>query len=277
MNDWAVGLSTGSFYQTSIFECLEPISAAGFHLIEVCSAPSHLDYHDLECVRRAAARLHELGLEAESFHAPFADHIDITAPDLRRRASEVKEVLAAVEAAAAVRARHFVIHPGPERAHQPAGEERLQRLQNVAVSLREIAERCHELGMLCVLENKLPHLLFGNLADMMWILGAMNATEVGVCLDTGHAQLAGDLEHAPHALSSRLRLIHASDNAGRYDDHLPPGQGLINWDGVLQRLRNENFHGAIIIEIAARGEPAEILQAAQRARIFLKERGSAPR
>lgn len=75
MNDWPVGLSTGCFYQRSIFDCLEPVRESGFSMIEICSFPAHLDYHDLNAVRRAAQRVDELGLEAYSFHAPFADHI----------------------------------------------------------------------------------------------------------------------------------------------------------------------------------------------------------
>lgn len=55
MSDWVVGLSTGCFYQTSIFECLESIRNAGFNLVEVCSYLKHLDYHDEEAVLRLRA------------------------------------------------------------------------------------------------------------------------------------------------------------------------------------------------------------------------------
>ena len=54
MSDWAVGLSTGCFWQTSIFDCLEDIRNSGFGRIEICSSPAHLDYHDVERVKRAA-------------------------------------------------------------------------------------------------------------------------------------------------------------------------------------------------------------------------------
>src|SRR5271165_187311 len=73
MSDWPVGLSTGCFYQRSIFDCLEVISRGGFNIIEVCSFPVHLNYHDRDMVARAARRAEELGMETYSFHAPFAD------------------------------------------------------------------------------------------------------------------------------------------------------------------------------------------------------------
>lgn len=270
MSEWPVGLSTGCFYQKSIFECLDAICTGGFSLLEICSSPAHLDYHELADVRRLAGMLEARGVGAYSFHAPFADRIDISSPDDAIRATSVREVCAAAEAAGLLGARYFVIHPGPEHRDQPAGDERFRRLENVAVSLSEIATRCHSLGVTCVLENKLPHLLFGNTADMLWILGAMTFTDVGVCLDTGHAHLAGELFTAAPKLSRHLRMLHASDNAGSFDDHLPPGRGRIDWPAFFRVLRDNAFHGTIILEIAGRGPVDEVLDAARQARQFVR-------
>jgi sugar phosphate isomerase/epimerase len=270
MSDWPVGLSTGCFYQKSIFDCLDAILANGFSLVEICSFPAHLDYHDVASVRRVAERLDALGISAYSFHAPFAEHIDISSLDKGQRAASVREVIQAAEAAAVLGVRHFVIHPGPERGRLPHGDERLQRLEHVAHSLSEIAAHCNQLGIRCVLENKLPHLLFGNTADMLWILGAMTVTDVGVCLDTGHAYLAGELDTAVQKLSHHLCMVHASDNHGHHDDHLPPGKGAIPWPHVLGLLRKHDFRGSIMMEIAGHGEPAQILDGARHARQFLR-------
>ena len=49
-------------------------------------------------------------------------------------------------------------------------------------SLNQVARRCKELGIMCVLENKLPHLLFGNTSDILWILDGINTAEIGACL-----------------------------------------------------------------------------------------------
>src|ERR671924_306703 len=120
MSDWPVGLSTGCFYQQSIFDCLDTISRGGFNLIEFCSSPAHLDYHDRHLVARAARRVEELGMEAYSFHAPFADSIDLSAPEPQVRKNALEEILRAAEAAACFPVRYFVIHPGPERGEVTA-------------------------------------------------------------------------------------------------------------------------------------------------------------
>ena len=132
-------------------------------------------------------------MEAYSFHAPFADNIDIASSNETLRKGALAEVLQAVEAAAVLRVRYFVIHPGPEYPASTSSEEQFARMGNVVTTLNEVARRCLELGIICVLENKLPHLLFGNTSDILWILDAINTAEIGACLDTGHAFLAGDV------------------------------------------------------------------------------------
>jgi sugar phosphate isomerase/epimerase len=105
---------------------------------------------------------------------------------------------------------------------------------------------------------------------MLWIMGTMTSTEVGVCLDTGHAFLGGDIASVVQKLSRHLRLVHASDNNGCSDEHLPPGQGRIDWPRFLRLLRDNSFRGSLILEIAGRGEIGEILQSARQARQFLR-------
>jgi len=269
MSDWAVGLSTGCFYLTSIFDCLEKIRNAGFGMIEVCSHPAHLDYHDQQAVRAAAERIDDLGLETYSFHAPFADDIDITSMDANVRARSRDELLRAADAAAALGVRYLVIHPGPERGGLPE-HERFQRMHNAAAILDEVSRRCRQQGTALALENMLPHLFSGHVRDLLWILGALETTEVGICLDTGHAHLAGDLRTVAHKLLGHLWMVHASDNRGRYDDHLPPGDGQINWERFLKQLDDSDFRGTFILEIAGSEGISEALQGARRARRHLR-------
>jgi sugar phosphate isomerase/epimerase len=271
MSDWPVGLSTGCFFQRSIFDCLETVRSAGFDMIEICSFPAHLDYHDRETVRRAAKRIDDLGLEPYSFHAPFADHIDISSLDHRQREASLQEILRAAEAAASLQVRYFVIHPGPEQTVTATGPAHFERMEHAANILDRVVCRCQELGIGCVLENKLPHLLFGNTNDLLWIMGAMEVIDIGFCLDTGHASLSGDLYHVMHKISGHLQMIHANDNNGHQDDHLPPGEGVIQWPRLLTELSETGFHGGIILELAGNRDPQVILSEARAARRYLRD------
>jgi sugar phosphate isomerase/epimerase len=270
MSDWAVGLSTGCFCGSPILECLEDIRNAGFGRIEVCSRRGHLDYHDLDHVRRAAEKINRLGLESYSFHAPFANEIDITSPDAAVRETALAELMKAAEAAALLRVRHFVLHPGPETS-APGDEERFGRMQNAVGVLNRAYARCRELGIGLVLENMLPHLFAGKVRDLLWMLGALDTTEAGICLDTGHAHLGEEVAKVVHKLSGHLWMMHASDNHGHHDDHLPPGDGRIDWAKLLAHLNRIHFNGTIILEIRDLGGRQVTLEGARRGRKHLRE------
>lgn len=263
-----LGLSTGAFWRASLLDCLEPIRGAGFRRIEIASSPSHLDFHDRSACAAAAQRIRALELEVHSFHAPFADHIDISALDSGRRDVAVREISRAAEAAAVVGARFFVLHPGPETTGVPRSE-RLDRMDCAVEALDRIAWRAGELGVGLVLENMLPHLFAGHVRDLLWLLGALASTNVGICLDTGHAFLSGDLHHVAHKLSGHLWMVHASDNRGERDDHLPPGEGEIVWPDLLRQLAEVHFTGAFIIELAAPDDPVELLRRARSSADYL--------
>ena len=270
MVTWPIGLSTGCFYQKSIFDCLELIRANGFSMVEVCFSPAHLDYHDKEAVRRAATRIAQLGMEAFSFHAPFATDLDISSQDAGQRQRALDEILRAAEAAATLQVHYFVIHPGPEVSEPPPNEERFQRMENAVAVLNQVAAHCRSLGIRCVLENKLPHLLFGKTSDILWILDALDGSDIGACLDTGHAALCNDLSNLVHKLSGHLKMIHAHDNHGHKDDHLPPGDGNIRWDNLIVSLQKTGFEGAFILELAGHPDATVTMENARRGRSFLR-------
>jgi len=276
MGDWSVGLSTGYYYQQKILVHLEEILRNGFSRIEVCSHPDHLNYHDMDEVDEVARRLRELEMEAWSFHAPFADGIDISHPDEERRDRSRHEMLQAAEAAARLQARHFVVHPGPEQEIHETSEEHSQRRGHTTDVLHQISRRCAELGIELVLENKLPHLLFGDADDLLWFANALDAGNQGLCLDTGHAHLSGDLDGMVHRLSGRVRMVHAHDNEGDRDDHLPPGEGEIDWRQTLELLVDTGFEGAIIIELESKENeskehPESLLERACRSRQLIHD------
>ncbi len=251
-------------------DCLEAIRNSGFGLIEVCSFPAHLDYHDLDAVWAAKHRIEGLAMEPYSLHAPFADEIDITSMDSQRRRHSRDELMRAADAAGALGVRYLVIHPGPEKGGFPE-HERFRRMENAVEVLNEVSRACRERGAALVLENMLPHLFSGRVRDLLWVLGALATTEVGICLDTGHAHLSGDLRTVAHKLSGHLWMMHATDNHGRTDEHLPPGDGQIDWQRLLRQMLRIGFRGAIMLEVAGRPDRQATLDGARRARRFLRD------
>ncbi len=273
MSDWPVGISTGCFYYMDFFDCIPIILHGGFSMIEIASSRGHLDYHDKHAMKRAAHVLEKEGIEAYSFHAPFREDIDVTSLDEGARTHARKEIFSAAEAAAILGARHYVFHPGPEKSYKPAPEERLLRMDNAARIINDVCDHCRGLGVGIALENMLPHLFFGNMRDMLWIIGAIDNPIVGTCLDTGHAFLSGDISKILYKLSGHLQFLHANDNMGQSDDHLPPGKGRIDWKPLLHELNEIGFEGSFILELMgnAHKNPEHVMAEARQSRRFLRD------
>jgi sugar phosphate isomerase/epimerase len=71
----------------------------------------------------------------------------------------------------------------------------------------------------------------------------------GVCLDTGHTTLGHQWHRFLEVSSPRLSHIHANDHHGRFDDHLPPGDGLLDWAALGCDLQQVKFDRWIILEL----------------------------
>lgn len=84
------------------------------------------------------------------------------------------------------------------------------------------------------------------------LLEAIPADNFGVTLDVGHAQQCGvDLTPVIPALGRRIKHVHFHDNDGIDDQHLPLGQGTINWATVVQQLVAASYDGVVELELVS--------------------------
>ncbi len=90
---------------------------------------------------------------------------------------------------------------------------------------------------------------------------------VGVCLDIGHANYSHNtIKQWFEELGEWIGYLHLSDNMGTYDDHLPLGEGSVDWDEADRLWRALDRDTFITLEING-------LVAAARAVAFLKAHG----
>jgi sugar phosphate isomerase/epimerase len=143
----------------------------------------------------------------------------------------------------------------------PGGEdvrwvwERELRLALSVEGLTRVSEVCRRRGLTLVLETPLPHLLGGALDDFQWILDRI-PDDTGVCLDTSHTSLGGTLVEFVDRFAARLAHVQASDNHGTSDDHLPPGDGVIDWKRVVAALERAEYRGVLMLEVSGDGDVA---------------------
>jgi len=252
---WEIGLSTGIAYRHPIGEVLSPIAHAGFRALEISTAPHHLDGSDFQALEAVRDRMAWLGLRPHSLHAPFGHDLNLTSPDAGQRHEALEKLVRAADALQVLGGTHYVIHPGGE--DQRWIWERDARLGYSVEGLTRVWRACRDRGLTLVVETPLPHLLGGQPADFAWILERLPAEGTGVCLDTSHASLGGFLFDVIERFGPRLVHVQASDNQGASDDHLPPGDGVIDWPRVLSALERVGYQGIFMLEVAGNGDVAE--------------------
>jgi sugar phosphate isomerase/epimerase len=93
----------------------------------------------------------------------------------------------------------------------------------------------------------------------------LEATDLGICLDAGHAFLLGDLVDAIEEVAGHLVTTHLHDNQGVSDDHLVPFDGAIDWAETAMTLQKVGYEGVWLFELAATDTPRRVLERAHAA------------
>ena len=85
------------------------------------------------------------------------------------------------------------------------------------------------------------------------LLGVMRRTEnaqIRVCLDVGHAHYSQvSLERWFDTLGAYIDRLHLSDNGGSFDDHLPLGEGTVDWAQADRLWRAYGRPSPLTIEV----------------------------
>jgi sugar phosphate isomerase/epimerase len=267
------GISTHLYhYERLAAHHLAGIRSHGFEAIELFATRSHFDYHDERAIGQLERWLRETGLELHSIHAPIVDSLEgghwgtpfsTATTDQAARERAVREVEAAIAVAGRIAARHLVVHLGmPESASPPSGDNDRGAAIRSVERLHDAAQKANTRIALEVIPNRLSSA--GSLVQI--IEEELEAPDVGICMDFGHAFLMGDLLDAIETASGLLTTTHVHDNGGKNDDHLAPFDGLIDWPAALISLEKIGYEGMLLFELGDSGAPAEVLQRARRAR-----------
>lgn len=255
------GISTFIFedYPLSINE-LSYIKEAGFNLIEVWGKESHFDFRDPGATKRLKSLLASLGIKVASFHSPFGEAYDLSSCDKHTRWSAVKEIVKNLDVLEELGGERLVIHGG---IRVEAGENKGRFISNTKASLEEILKACEKKKKVLAVENMLPGGI-GDTSEELWgIVNSFTSIYIGICLDTGHANVGGEVIHATKKFQSRLSTLHVSDNNGEMDEHGLPEEGNIKWPGFLATLAQGSYDGPFMYELVKREDNSSILKKAK--------------
>lgn len=194
-------------------------------------------------------RLQELRSSYElefSIHAPYAD-TNLSADDDLIREWVLKRIRASIRFASELEAKNIVIHPGWTTATERFMRGRSWDL-NIR-SLRWLQKYAGDYGVECLLENvpnPTPYLLVT--VDDFQLFDNEMTPRLDYVLDIGHANLTGEIYDFMDAFGSKIKHVHVSDNEGEQDQHLPIGEGVIDWASVIKALKGIKYDGWLVVE-----------------------------
>ena len=177
-----------------------------------------------------------------SIHAPISD-INIGSLNERIREDSILEILTTAETAANLDIDLVTIHPGLSSMAVPYMEEKA--VEKAKKSLRSIDRISSEYGVRIAVENMpaFPFMLGRTAEDLKELIGETN---LGFCLDIGHANTTDQINELIKEFRDRLINVHIHDNHGEHDEHLTLGEGNIDFKKVIDSLKG--YTGNYVIE-----------------------------
>jgi len=231
-----------------VLEELKEISKLGFDYLELTMDAPQAHYRMIQQQREDLLRAldhYKMGLIC---HLPtFVSTADLT--DSLRETS-LNEVLESLKVAAGLRPLKVVLHPSHIAGLSVFVMD--QAREYALKSLDAIVERADNLGLCLCLENMFPRSRsLVDPEDFVEIFGRFPTLKL--TLDTGHAHIRGGGRKKPldfiEMFSDRIAHIHANDNLGNEDSHLPIGAGTIDFQGIIRALKGIGYDGTVTFEV----------------------------
>lgn len=255
---------------TTVFDAMQTIRDAGFDgldfPISVYSRPldSPLRKDDWRQWTREVRRFSDrIGLPVLQAHASWeqtvAEDFHFEPPyEIYARTMEACHILGC---------RNLVFHP-VLYLFRVRGEGMKERLHEWNVQwFRALLPLAEKFDLVIELENMFdyrhvqlpgdPAFPYTSAEDMLALCDRLNSDRVRICLDTGHANIAGqDVPAMIRRYGNRLAVLHLNDNFGKIepvfeDLHLFPGYGLLDWEAIFSALHEIRYDGTVNMEPVA--------------------------
>lgn len=240
---------------------LPAFAKSGVKNIELWGASSfgselHFPYWEPGFIETFQKVLVQNGLQANTLHAPFSERLDLSTRNEKHRIEAVEEVKRAANIFRKLpEAKIVIVHPGGFITR--AGEEK-ERLIQSRKSITELASFLSGLELKLAVENMLPELIAWTSSDLAFLTNDLPNT--GICLDTGHAFISGNLKELIREFREKIITYHISDTFDSQDRHLLPYEGSVDWDCFKETALDGKEPDLLTFETRTRGELKKTLK-----------------
>lgn len=207
-----------------------------------------------EKIETLAEYCRQVDLKITQSHLPFYVPERIHAENQEGDPVYFNEMLRrGIEAAGILGASWTVYHPINALENDRSPDVAMELNRSRLVSLLDV---CRKWNVGIAVENMMMHPQYKPLRrfgvtpeELRDLVDAVNDPLVGICWDTGHANLLGlDQLRSLRVIGKRLKAVHIQDNRGFKDDHLAPFMGDIDWTKVMTGLKEIGYEGDLHFE-----------------------------
>ena len=190
------------------------------------------------------------GIEIHQTHGPWRWPVKDGEDNLAERMEKMQK---SIRATGLLGCRHWVIHPV-----MPYGIDDIKsghQDETWALNLtfmKGLLKTAKEYGVtICVENTPFPDFSLATPQQVLRLVDGINDDNFKVCLDTGHIAVFSNLSVGDEVrrLSDKIKVLHIHDNGGKKDEHLPPFEGVIDWQGFSSALKEIGFDGVLSLEI----------------------------
>ena len=252
-----IGLSGLLFSRAPVEEAISKVAELGADCVEVIFDMPHFPPEfNMSGLRRLRRQVDSCGLDV-SVHGPIWD---MNPASYYREARELalRQVKRAIDTCSSLGGEIIVIHPG--RCPTPQLEKLLSAAKSRFVKFTsECLEYSKKRGVKLTLENfsitnEHPYSYPRQMVPL-----ARKLDGLGITFDIGHAFIGKRREkisNPEQEIAKDIRLVgkhlthlHVHDNHGEWDEHLPPGEGDIDFSPIIKALRHIKYDGRGIAEL----------------------------
>lgn len=189
-------------------------------------------------------------IEPNSVHCYFFAYLghDVADknPDIRKKAIEVNKVL--FQGAKEIGAKYMIAHLYGWDVEGRSEDESMSLAKDVILEYLPEAERT---GVKIAIENLTKD---WEIRQLNQLIDDIDHPLLGICFDTGHAAIYGNVEKELRRCGGRLIGLHIHDNHFNEDEHIIPFRGKIDWKAFTSALVNIGYKGPLMLESYARNK-----------------------
>jgi len=153
-----------------------------------------------------------------------------------------------IDNAILINAESVLIVPTSSLFFQTQEDARKIFIQNLA-KICDYADSKKMLLNLEVLSHKVAGFVF-EMRQAVQIIRELGTSNMGIVLDTGHLNLAGEsIESALDTAGELLKQVHINDNNSVDQTNSVPGDGNFDFVKLNRLLKNNDYNGVITLEL----------------------------